>query len=234
MIIVLHQITDREVHMLLRELKEMVESTADAAFAVDGEGVIVAWNAPAAELFGVPENEAIGNSCGLILDGTDECGQVCSAECSVRNAAQSNHSVLNFDMQAQTPHGRQWCNISVLRAKVANSTALCSIHIIRGIDVRKRMELLVRDFIVNEAKLPVENIKALVSTTRSPAREVELTERELEVLRLLAKGVVTRSIAEKLNISRVTVNNHIQNILKKLNAHTRLEAVRRAEYAGLI
>ncbi|MBK9316554.1 MAG: response regulator transcription factor [Acidobacteria bacterium] len=30
------------------------------------------------------------------------------------------------------------------------------------------------------------------------------------------------------------VNNHIQNILKKLNAHTRLEAVRRAEYAGLI
>lgn len=96
------------------------------------------------------------------------------------------------------------------------------------------MELLVRDFIVSEAKLPAEDVKALVSTTRSSAREVELTERELEVLRLLAKGVVTKAIAEQLHISHTTANNHIQHILKKLNAHTRLEAVRRAEHAGLI
>jgi len=89
------------------------------------------------------------------------------------------------------------------------------------------MELLVRDFIVSEAKLPAEDVKALVSTTRSP-------ERELEILRLLAKEVTTNAMAEQLHISRVTVNNHIQHVLKKLNAHTRLEAVRRAERAGLV
>ncbi|MCG3162295.1 MAG: hypothetical protein JMDDDDMK_03537 [Acidobacteria bacterium] len=220
--------------MLLRELKEMVESTADAAFAVDGAGMIVAWNGPAEMLFGVQANAVVGRPCGLILQGTDECGAVCSAECSVRQAAQGNHPVRNFDMQAQTAQGKQWLNVSVLLADIANSTAPYSIHIIRGIDMRKRMELLVRDFIVGEAKLPVEDVKALVSTTRSPAREVELTERELEVLKLLAKGATTKTIAGQLHISQVTVNNHIQHILKKLNAHTRLEAVRRAERAGLI
>jgi DNA-binding NarL/FixJ family response regulator len=56
----------------------------------------------------------------------------------------------------------------------------------------------------------------------------------LEVLRLLAKGETTESIADQLSISRTTVNNHIQHILHKLNAHTRLEAIRRAEHAGLI
>lgn len=220
--------------MLLRELKGMVDSTADAAFAVDGAGAIVAWNARAEELFGTPSNMAMGKPCGSILQGADECGSVCSPECGVRLAAQGNHPIRNFDLQAQTAQGRQWLNVSILRVDVANSTAPHSIHIVRCIDVHKRMELLVRDFIVSEAKLPAEDVKALISTTRSPAREVELTERESEVLRLLAKGATTKNIAGQLHISQVTVNNHIQHILKKLNAHTRLEAVRRAERAGLI
>jgi DNA-binding NarL/FixJ family response regulator len=50
----------------------------------------------------------------------------------------------------------------------------------------------------------------------------------------LAKGVTTAAIAERLGISRTTVNNHVQHILHKLNAHSRLEAIRRAEHAGLI
>jgi DNA-binding CsgD family transcriptional regulator len=46
--------------------------------------------------------------------------------------------------------------------------------------------------------------------------------------------VRNKNIAKQLQISPTTVNNHIQHILKKLNAHTRLEALRRAERAGLI
>ncbi|MBS1812985.1 MAG: response regulator transcription factor [Acidobacteria bacterium] len=137
-------------------------------------------------------------------------------------------------MQVATPHGPQWCNVSTLRAHVANTAGPYALHIVRGIDVRKRLELLVRDFIVNEAKLPPEEVHALIATTRSSAREVELTDRELETLKLLAKGATTEEIAQQLHISRTTVNNHIQHILTKLNAHTRLEAIRRAEHAGLI
>jgi PAS domain S-box-containing protein len=220
--------------MQFRELKQLVESTSDAAFAVDGAGVIVAWNQAAEAMFGVSSGEAVGQSCGQIVQGMDECGAVCAQDCSIQQALRSHHQVGNFDLQVRTPQGRQWCNVSILAAEVANSTAPYSIHIVRAIDTRKRLELLVRDFIVTETKLPAEEAQALLSATRSPARETDLTNREREVLRLLAKGATTEKIAAQLHISRTTVNNHIQHILRKLNAHTRLEAIRRAEHAGLI
>jgi len=220
--------------MLFRELKELVESTGDAAFAVDGAGLIAVWNAAAERVFGLAAGEAVGKPCGEILRGEDECGPVCSQNCGVRQAIIDRRQVNNYDLQAQTPQGQKWFNVSVLVAEVTNSSLPYSIHIIRGVDVRKRLELLIRDFIVDEAGLPAEEVKALSGANRSPAREVNLTGRELEVLRLLAKGATTESIAGQLSISRTTVNNHIQHILQKLNAHTRLEAIRRAEHAGLI
>ena len=220
--------------MLLRELKELVESTADASFAVDGAGVIVAWNGAAEAMFGLSASEALGQACGSILQGADECGLVCASDCSIQQAARCHHQISNFDLQVRTQEGTRWCNISVLLAEIANSTLPHSIHILRPIDTRKRLEMLVRDFIVTETKLPTEDVKALISSTRSPVKEAELTNRELEVLCCLSKGATTESIAKQLHISRTTVNNHIQHILHKLNAHTRLEAIRRAEMAGLI
>jgi DNA-binding NarL/FixJ family response regulator len=56
----------------------------------------------------------------------------------------------------------------------------------------------------------------------------------LDVLRLLAHGESSKSIAHQLHISITTVNNHVQHILKNLNAHNRLEAIRRAEHAGIL
>lgn len=52
-----------------------------------------------------------------------------------------------------------------------------------------------------------------------------LTERELEVLRLVAQGKSNREIAGDLYISENTVKNHVRNILEKLHLHTRMEAV---------
>ncbi|MGH9177292.1 MAG: response regulator [Acidimicrobiales bacterium] len=52
-----------------------------------------------------------------------------------------------------------------------------------------------------------------------------LTNREIEVLRLVAKGMSNREIAEELYISENTVKNHVRNILEKLHLHNRMEAV---------
>jgi DNA-binding NarL/FixJ family response regulator len=53
----------------------------------------------------------------------------------------------------------------------------------------------------------------------------KLTERELEVLRLVARGLNNRDVAKELYISENTVKNHIRNILEKLQMHSRMEAV---------
>jgi two-component system NarL family response regulator len=52
-----------------------------------------------------------------------------------------------------------------------------------------------------------------------------LTERELEVLKLVAQGLSNREIAGELYISENTVKNHVRNILEKLHLHSRMEAV---------
>jgi DNA-binding NarL/FixJ family response regulator len=52
-----------------------------------------------------------------------------------------------------------------------------------------------------------------------------LTAREMEVLRLVARGLNNRDIAKELFISENTVKNHIRNILEKLQLHSRMEAV---------
>jgi DNA-binding NarL/FixJ family response regulator len=61
----------------------------------------------------------------------------------------------------------------------------------------------------------------------------KLTERETEVLRLVAKGLSYRQIAERLVLSHRTVQNHVQNTLGKLQLHNRVELTRYALEQGL-
>jgi DNA-binding NarL/FixJ family response regulator len=60
-----------------------------------------------------------------------------------------------------------------------------------------------------------------------------LTERETEILRLVAKGLSSRQIADRLVISHRTVQNHTQNVLTKLQLHNRVELTRYAIEQGL-
>ena len=60
-----------------------------------------------------------------------------------------------------------------------------------------------------------------------------LTERETEILRLVAKGLTSRQIADRLVISFRTVQNHTQNVLGKLQLHNRVELARYAIEQGL-
>lgn len=67
----------------------------------------------------------------------------------------------------------------------------------------------------------------------TPAEAPRLTERETEVLRLVAKGMSYRQIAESLVLSHRTVQNHVWNTLSKLQLHNRVELVRYAIEQGL-
>jgi DNA-binding NarL/FixJ family response regulator len=64
-------------------------------------------------------------------------------------------------------------------------------------------------------------------------QEPELTERETEVLKMVAKGMSYKQIAERLVLSHRTVQNHVQNTLRKLQMHNRVELTRYAIEQGL-
>jgi DNA-binding NarL/FixJ family response regulator len=68
---------------------------------------------------------------------------------------------------------------------------------------------------------------------RTPAEVPSLTERETEILRLVAKGMSYRLIATTLVLSHRTVQNHVRNTLTKLHLHNRVELVRYAIKQGL-
>ena len=63
---------------------------------------------------------------------------------------------------------------------------------------------------------------------------IVLTQRQLEVLRLLAEGMSTAQIADDLGLSRTTVRNYIANVLAALGVHSRLQAVITARKAGIL
>lgn len=64
--------------------------------------------------------------------------------------------------------------------------------------------------------------------------ETGLTARQYETLALLAEGLGTSEIAERLGVADETARNHIRALLRQLDAHTRLEAVVRAYRLGLL
>ena len=78
-------------------------------------------------------------------------------------------------------------------------------------------------------------IATLLSKRRSIEAQLErLTPREKEVLRLMAEGIPSRSIAEELGISYTTVRTHIRSLGNKLAVHSKLEAIVKARELGLI
>ncbi len=72
-----------------------------------------------------------------------------------------------------------------------------------------------------------------IVSSPSPAAS-ELSEREIEVLRLIAGGLSNKEIAEKLFIAEGTAKNHVSNILGKLEARDRAQAVARAKEMGWV
>ena len=212
-----------------KRLLILVDGTADAMFAVDAAGRISAWNNAAAELFGRSEKEVLTVSCHEILQCANDNEMFRSEQCVITRVAQDNLPLASFDLRLQTKTGKQWCNLSTLIASDPNSGARQTLFIVRPREMRKRLEQALNEFVRTHVR-----DRSNGTSPNQVAINGRLTSREIEVLKSLAKGHSTRTIANQLNISSATVNNHIKHILTKFDVHTRLEAIRHAESIGVI
>lgn len=93
----------------------------------------------------------------------------------------------------------------------------------------------IRDVARGKMLITPRTIASLLEKRRAIDLQLDsLTPREIEVLRMMAEGTSSRSIAAKLGISYTTVRTHIRSLGSKLGIHSKLEAIVRARELGLI
>ncbi len=207
----------------------MFANTQDGVFGVDQGGHVVLWNKAATRILGFEAGEALGRRCCDVMRGLDVSGNLlCYPGCQVMVLSARQQPIHNFDMRTRRKNGREiWVNVSTVIIPGESSQPGGTVHLFRDISQERQVSSWTR-----KATEPISGglsarmaqpIAVVGDTGRGPARS--LTAREREVVRLVASGLKTSAIAEKLCISHTTVRNHIQHILAKLGAHSRLEAV---------
>jgi DNA-binding NarL/FixJ family response regulator len=87
---------------------------------------------------------------------------------------------------------------------------------------------------VGQVQLSPQAAARLLREVRAPESPEALTERELDVLRALARGMANKEIAEELHIGEKTVKTHVSSILSKLGVQSRTQAALYAARIGLV
>ncbi len=211
----------------MKDLFALISRTADGVCAVDREQRIVFWNDAAAALLGFRAQEVLGRFCHEVIAGRDESGRlVCHAQCAVIMTALRTEVVPPQDLLVRTKPGQElWLNVRTIVVPYQWWDLLVFVHLFHDVSRAQESEGFVQQLHAAAGKPSVPRGTEPLSRPRLPPRSKALTDREREVLRLLAAGARTKTIAEQLFLSPTTVRNHIQNILAKLHVHSRLEAV---------
>jgi len=175
-------------------------------------------NSAASDLLGFNGDKAAGEVCWRLLGGTDGGGnQFCRPKCPLLRAALRQKALPRFTVKFRTACGKNIpINVSALVFYQSTSPREpIIVHLLGSLrpsgDLADTAE--VADALVATAVLP------------SIMERGMLTSRELEILRLMSEGVRSDKIARRLFISVLTVRTHIQRILAKLGAHSKLEAI---------
>jgi PAS domain S-box-containing protein len=208
----------------VRGLFESLVHSPDPVFATDRHLNIIFWNLSCERLFGYSEDEMVGSGCAGALGGCDTYGnRYCSDHCQVTEMAARGETVRHFGLRLRAKDGSTIpTDVSVLHLAVRPPDHFVLAHILKPSQLSGR--LLPED--AGEAPRTQPPRPTLVHVRESPdARARKLTAREVEVLGMLAAGRSTPEIGGRLHISILTARNHIQNILEKLEVHSKAEAV---------
>ena len=204
---------------------DIIASTADAAFATDEEGRITIWNRAAERLLEHDAARVLGRPCHEILCGNDVFGnRYCDEGCTPTKMIRRREAVHHFELDVRKASGEFLrASFSLVVIPGPRPTQYTLIHLFQPVDrSRESNELVRRILATSPAPDPPSSPGPPHPSSPTP---VPLTAREIEVLRLMADGISTSRMADSMFISVTTVRTHIQNILRKLEVHSKLEAV---------
>jgi len=188
--------------------------TGDPAFAVDKNGVVVLWNEASEREFGYPEAEALGKKCWELLCGHDINGnRYCFENCPLIEMAFLHEPVHAFKSSFDTSnHQQKQFSVSCVTVYDQPGDEML-LHICHPEQPSRE-----GDFHESPAR----------------TRPETLSQREIEVLAMLAAGVSTGEVARRLSISTRTVRTHIQHLMYKLQVHNRRDAILEGKRLDLI
>lgn len=212
---------------------DRIARSGDAVFAMDSADRIILWNKKCEELLGRSARSVLGKACHQVLNGRDVHGNIyCHRNCSVADQARRQNAadpVQSFPLSVETGSGeKKWINVSMFVIPSYHAALATVVHVLRPEASKpSTLEKELRE----RAAAPAP---ALWPLTTKEGQPIELSRREKEILQSLAEGLSTAAIARRLFIAPVTVRNHVQSILQKLDVHTKLAAVVFAYRHGLI
>jgi len=173
-------------------------------------------------LLGFTDDDAVGSACDQLLGGCDSFGnRYCSDDCPIMRMANRGETIHNFSLTLRTSEqGTVTATVTVLQLRGAAPDDYYLAHVIRAITADPPRA-------AQESAPPAAPPRPHLVAAResADARARKLTSREVEVLAMLAAGRSTPELAERLHISQLTARSHIQNILEKLEVHSKAEAV---------
>lgn len=215
------------------QIRSFLEKTAEGALVTDPECCVRYWNHAASRMLGFSSTEVVGRPCHEIMKGmTLDGGPLCSPTCSIFERLSQGKGVRNFDIQTTTKSGQVvWLNISSIPVALPPKGRYLVVHLFHEIGKLGKIRQLTQELygIVGGLKDKPLQIEKEVGCTAGGQLETSpslpLSKREREILQHLAEGMDTKRIADQLCISQITVRNHVQHILEKLGAHSRLEAL---------
>jgi DNA-binding CsgD family transcriptional regulator len=202
------------------EALDRIARSGEAVFAIDSADRIILWNKRCEELLGRPARSVLGKRCYDVIGGRDVHGNIyCYRNCPVAYQARekSQEPVQRFQLSVGADNARQWLEVSLFAIPSYHPALSTIVHVVRE---GKKTSPLERGL-----ETLVETREPLWPMTTREGQAVDLTGREKEILRCLAEGLSTKTIAAKCFIAPVTVRNHVQSILHKLDVHTKLAAV---------
>lgn len=205
--------------MLRSELHDFLRGSAEPGVVITAQGHVDFLNPAAEHLFQISTAREAGLPCHKLIRSRDHTqAPFCRPNCPVLEQALHGPPVpvLDFEMEP-VPGVWRWFSVSTHR--IGSGLDGRCIHFLRDVDVCHRLRMA--------AETLLTEVTA-VAIPPTASRLASLTQQERAILACLVRGSTTQSIATDLNISPVTVRNHVQHLLRKLDAHSRMEAVIRA------
>lgn len=203
--------------------------SAEPMLAASSALRVVTWNEGAEALLGFTRTEVLGERCFDVL----RCGFARRRRCAECGDRQGE-PMPSFEHDVVTKSAERIAvSVTTLLAAAAPGAPV-RVHLLRDQTRQRRLDSLLRDLVSGASSLLPEATPPDASGARASTPPRQITAREWEIVRLLARGCSTTDIAAQLEIAPRTARNHIQSVLCKLRVHSRLEAVAYASALGLL